>query len=166
MTRHFRLGSLLDSLLGYLGAFALACVMLLTTADVVMRYFFGSPIKGAFEITEVMLVTLIYAGLPLASRKNMHVTTDFVDGVLPDRARRALAVGVHLLCAATFLAATWLLWIKAGKTAAVGLTTTELRLPVAPVVYLVCILLAATALIHLAKAWRREIATQDAPAAL
>jgi TRAP-type C4-dicarboxylate transport system permease small subunit len=164
MTRDSRFDALLDLVVGYMGAFAIASIMVLTTADVVMRYFFNAPVKGAFEITEIMLVTLIFAGMPLASRKNMHVTTDFIDRILPARGLRLLAVTIHLLCAATFSAAAWLLWVKAGKTAAVGLTTTELRIQVAPFVYLVCAPLAVTAMVHLAKAWRAEVSSQDASA--
>ena len=164
MTRDSRFDALLDLVMGYMGAFAIASIMVLTTADVVMRYFFNAPVKGAFEITEIMLVALIYAGMPLASRKNMHVTTDFIDRILPARGLRLLAVAIHLLCAATFSAAAWLLWVKAGKTAAVGLTTTELRIQVAPFVYLVCAPLAVTAMVHIVKAWRAEVSSQDASA--
>ena len=53
--------------------------MMLTTADVVGRYIFNWPIRGAFEITELLLLTLIFAGLPLASRADEHVTLDFID---------------------------------------------------------------------------------------
>lgn len=147
-----------DVALGYIGAFALFSVMALTSADVVMRYFFGAPIKGAFEITELMLVVLIYAGFPLASRKNMHVTTDFVDRILSLRARRVLAVVIHTVCAAAFLGAAWLIWVKAGKTAGTGLTTTELHIKVAPFVYLICGPILATALVHISKALRAEVA--------
>ena len=58
----------LDRALGTAAAVLLFCLMALTTADVVGRYIFNWPIRGAFEITELLLLTLIFAGLPLASR--------------------------------------------------------------------------------------------------
>src|SRR5215475_2687646 len=61
-------GVWLDRALGFSAAVLLFCLMMLTTADVVGRYIFNWPIRGAFEITELLLLTLIFAGLPLASR--------------------------------------------------------------------------------------------------
>ena len=45
----------------------LFAMMVLTTVDVVARYVFNRPLRGAFEITELLLVVLIFAGLPLVS---------------------------------------------------------------------------------------------------
>ena len=63
----------------------------MTTADVIGRYIFNWPLRGAFEITELLLLTLIFAGLPLASRADEHVTLDFIDMVLSDERPLAAA---------------------------------------------------------------------------
>jgi len=55
-----------EALLGVAASMILLAMMLLTTVDVVARYLFNRPLRGAFEITELMLVVLIFAGLPLA----------------------------------------------------------------------------------------------------
>ena len=60
-------------------------MMLLTFADVVARYLFNRPIRGGFEITELTLLVLIFAGLPLVSHADEHVTMDFIDRLLPPR---------------------------------------------------------------------------------
>ncbi len=57
-------------------------MMLLTFVDVVARYVFNRPLRGAFEVTELMLLVLIFAGLPLVSYADEHVTMDFIDRVL------------------------------------------------------------------------------------
>ena len=63
-------------------AFGLACtivllsMMCLTGADVVARYVFNVPIKGAFELIEVIMVVLIYLALPLAMLVNAHVEVE------------------------------------------------------------------------------------------
>ena len=72
-------GAWLDRALGFSAATLLFCLMMLTTADVIGRYIFNWPLRGAFEITELLLLTLIFAGLPLASRADEHVTLDFID---------------------------------------------------------------------------------------
>src|SRR6516225_12120918 len=72
----------LDRALGAAAAVLLFGLMSLTTADVIGRYLFNWPLRGAFEITELLLLTLIFAGLPLASRADEHVTLDFIDMIL------------------------------------------------------------------------------------
>jgi len=58
-------------------------MMILTLLDVFGRYLFNSPIMGAYEITELMLVILIFAGIPLASANDEHIAVDLIDGVMP-----------------------------------------------------------------------------------
>jgi TRAP-type C4-dicarboxylate transport system permease small subunit len=65
-------------------------MMLLTFTDVVARYVFRRPVRGAFEITELMLLVLIFAGLPLVSFTDEHAVMDFVDRVLGARSLRGL----------------------------------------------------------------------------
>ena len=56
-------GSWLDRVLGAAAALVLFCLMSLTTVDVIGRYFFNRPLRGAFEITELLLLTLIFAAI-------------------------------------------------------------------------------------------------------
>ena len=70
--------------LGYFAAVVLFCLMMLTCVDVVGRYFFSKPVPGGFEITEMLLAALIFAGLPLVTLRDDHVTVDLLDPVTPD----------------------------------------------------------------------------------
>src|SRR5262245_52247681 len=88
----------LDRALGAAAAILLFCLMLLTTVDVIGRYIFNWPIRGAFETTELLLLALIFAGLPLASRADEHVTLDFIDMALSDGGRLLLRRFVDLVC--------------------------------------------------------------------
>src|SRR5262249_10768590 len=88
----------LDRALGSTAAILLSRLMALTTSDVIGGYIFNWPIRGAFEITELLLLTLIFAGLPLASRADEHVTLDFIDMVLSDSGRLLLRRFVDLVC--------------------------------------------------------------------
>ena len=91
-------GSWLDRVLGAAAALLLFGLMALTTVDVIGRYLFNWPLRGAFEITELLLLTLIFAGLPLASRVDEHVTLDFVDMLLGPKGRSHLRRAVDLVC--------------------------------------------------------------------
>ena len=137
-----------DAALGVAASAILLCLMLLTFADVVARYLFNAPIPGGFEITELMLLVLIFAGVPLVSHADEHVTMDFIDRMLPGRANRALIRIVHALCAAVFFFLTWQVWIKAGRIGSYGDTTDVLKILVGPFVYFMALMLALTGLVH------------------
>ena len=141
----------LDRVLGTAAAILLFCLMALTTADVVGRYVFNRPIRGAFEITELLLLTLIFAGLPLASRADEHVTLDFIDMALGNSGRLLLRRFVDLVCGLLFLGLAYRVWIKADKIAGYGDTTEVLRVPVGPFVYFMAIIVAITGIVHLTK---------------
>ena len=127
------------------------CLMSVTFVDVVARYLFNRPIRGAFELTELLLLVLIFAGVPLVSHADEHVTMDFVDRMLPERAARALVRLMHAACAAIMFFLTWQVSIKAGRIAGYGDTTDVLRIPVAPFVYFMVAMIALTGLVHLFK---------------
>src|SRR5262245_31790705 len=144
-------GSWLDRVLGAAAAILLFGLMALTTVDVVSRYFFNWPLRGAFEVTELLLLTLIFAGLPLASRVDEHVTLDFIDALLGTTGRSLLRRAVDLVCGVIILGLAWRVWVKAGKIAGYGDTTDVLRLPVAPFVYFMTLMVLVTGLVHLGK---------------
>jgi TRAP-type C4-dicarboxylate transport system permease small subunit len=148
-----RLAPACDFALATVAGSLLFAMMTLTFVDVVMRYFFDAPIKGGFEITEMMMAVLIFAGLPLVSRKNEHVTIDAFDHFFPAAVRRALHVVIHLVCAATLVGMAWLLYRKAGSFAQIGDVTQTLKLPIAPFVYLMAVLTLATAVVHVTAAF-------------
>jgi TRAP-type C4-dicarboxylate transport system permease small subunit len=140
-----------DAVLGIAASALLMLMMVLTFADVVARYLLNRPIRGAFEITELTLLVLIFAGLPLVSHADEHVTMDFIDRVLPPAALRVLIRFVHAACAALMFFLTWQVWLKAAKIASYGDTTDVLRITVGPFVYFMALMIALTGLIHVYK---------------
>lgn len=149
------LGRAGDALAGGVAGAILFGMMALTFVDVFMRYIVGDSIRGSFEITELMMVILIFAGLPLVSRKDEHVTVDLLDHVLPMPVRKALRVIAHFVCGAALLGMCWLMWRKAGEVVGYGDVTAALRVQLWPYVYFMSALAAVTALIHFYKAFRR-----------
>ena len=141
----------IDAVLGVAASVLLLGMMVLTFADVVARYLLNRPIRGVFEVTELALLVLIFAGLPLVSHADEHVTMDFIDRILPAALLRALVRVVHAACAALMFFLTWQVWIKAGKIAGYGDTTDVLRITVGPFVYFMALMVALTGLVHVYK---------------
>jgi TRAP-type C4-dicarboxylate transport system permease small subunit len=149
------IGRASDALLGGIAATILFGMMALTFVDVFMRYIVGESIRGSFEITELMMVILIFAGLPLVSRKDEHVTVDLVEHTLPTPVRRVLRVIAHVVCGVALLGMSWLMWRKGGEVVDYGDVTAALRVVLWPYVYFMSALALVTALIHFFKAFRR-----------
>ena len=140
-----------DAILGIAASMILFLMMLLTFVDVVARYLFNFPLRGGFEVTELMLLVLIFAGLPLVSHADEHVTMDFIDRLLPEAGRRSLVRFVHALCAAVMFFLTWQVWIKARTISGYGDTTDVLKITVGPFVYFMAAMILLTGLVHLYK---------------
>ena len=77
--------------IGLLGAFAMIGLMMLTVADVFLRKFFNAPILGSFEITEFLLVVLVFLAIPWAALKKANVKVDLIVGKLPQRVQDAFS---------------------------------------------------------------------------
>ena len=99
------------------------------------------------------MLTLIFAGLPLVSRADEHVTLDFIDAALGERGRRLLRRLVDIACGLIILGLAWRVFVKAGKIGGYGDTTEVLLIPVGPFVYLMAVMVAVTAIVHLVRAF-------------
>lgn len=139
----------LERVLGVIAGAVLFAMMMLTAVDVVGRYVLNRPVPGAFEVTEMMLAALIYCGLPLVSQRREHIVIDTFDYLMSRRVKRALDMAAEILCSALLFGLAWLVFGRAGRVASYGDTTNVLKLPLAPVAYLMATMLLAGAIIHL-----------------
>ena len=139
----------LELLCGLLSGGALFTIMSLTFFDVLGRKFLSNSIPGSLEVTELLMVVVIFGALPLVSERGEHVEFDSLDPWLPRWLRRVQAFVVHLLCGAVLLALAWLMWRTGGEFLASGETTAQLQILKAPFLYGMAVLCAATGVVHL-----------------
>jgi len=144
-------GRRVEGLLGTAAAIILLVMMLLTFVDVVARYLFNRPISGAFEVTELLLLVLIFAGLPLVTYADEHALMDFIDRLLGPRGTAVLERLVQALCAAVMFLLAWLVWLKADRIWAYRDATDVLRIVYGPFVYFMAVAIGLTGVIHLYK---------------
>lgn len=84
-------------LLLYLGTITLAVMMLVTTADVILRSAFNAPIRGVVDAVEVTMLLVVFLGLPDAFMRGEQVTVDIVDRLVPPTVLATLkAIGAAL----------------------------------------------------------------------
>jgi TRAP-type C4-dicarboxylate transport system permease small subunit len=146
--RDAALRRLLEWLCSSLAALALFAIMILTLVDVSGRKALSESVPGSLEMTELLMVVVIFAGMPLVSLAGEHVVFDSLDPWLPKWLRRAQGVLVDAVCALGLLGLAWLMWTMAAQMAGYGETTAQLKLPKAPFVYGMSVLCALTAVVH------------------
>ena len=84
--------------LSYLGAASLFAMMVLTAADVTGRYLFNRPILGAFELTEFLVLILIFSFLAHTQAHKTHVAVDLLLDRLPKKWQTAIGIFNHVVC--------------------------------------------------------------------
>ena len=114
------------------------------------------PVAGAFEVTELMLVVLIFAGLPLVSYADEHAIMDFIDRLLGAGAQRRLERAVQAACAAVMFLLAWLIWLKADRIWAYRDATDVLRIAYGPFVYFMALMIGLAGALRLYKAVERR----------
>ncbi len=143
-------GKWLEWTLGATAGAVLFVMMMITTADVFGRYVFNAPLPGGFELTEIMLATLIYCALPLVSKQREHIVIDTFDFLMSPVVKRGFDVLADLICSVVFSGIGYLIFRRAVRVAEYGDTTNVLKLPLAPVAYAMAVMIVVAALIHIA----------------
>lgn len=127
----------------------LLVLMTLTVIDVIGRYVFNAPLIGATELTEVLLVSVIFIGLPAVCMDDEHVTVDLVTSQMPDWIHPCRKALLSLISATIFGVISWRLWIYGSQVAGYNGVTNSLHIPVAPFAWLCSVCAAFAVLITL-----------------
>lgn len=129
-----------------IGLVALTFMMALTVADVLMRYCFRAPIPGASELTELMLVIIVFFAVADTHSVKGHVAVDLVVSHLAPHTRAAIAFIVSCLSLGLFLLITFENILEAHTKWVNSETTHLLFIPVSPffcAIALGCLILSA-----------------------
>ncbi len=139
----------LNACAGLVASVALFAMMWLTLADILSRKLGDHSIRGATEITEILLVAVIFAALPLVSWRGEHVMLDTLDKFLSPRGHAIRRAFINVFCAVVYAVLAWLMVVRGLRLAGDGDTTSHLQLPIAPVVMAMAVCLALTGAVHL-----------------
>ena len=96
----------LIGLVKFLGGIALVGMMVLTTVDVIFRYF-GHPIFGAVEIVTFLATILLACAMPMTHAEKGHVGVDLVVRLLSRRGQAANDTITGLLAFILFVLVCW-----------------------------------------------------------
>lgn len=82
-------------------------MMLLVAADVIGRYVFNSPIYGAMEIGELMMVILVFLGMSYCTLERAHVRVELLVSRFSERTQVILDIIMSIASAAIFALIVW-----------------------------------------------------------
>ena len=114
-------------------------IMWLTVVDVILRYN-NISITGLFEVIEVLMGILVFAGVPIITAKDGHVAVTILDTFFCRRLRLVQKISVNLICVTVLSTFAWLLWVKADGLAGYNDVTLFARIPLAPVCYFMSVM--------------------------
>ncbi len=155
------LATALERTLGLLAGAALFGMMLITFADVIGRKLFDASIPGSVEITELLMLAVIFAALPLTSLRGEHVIFDLLDRIIPQRFHPLQRRVANIACTALLAGSAWLVETRALRTGNQGDITAQLEIAIAPFQHAAAVLLLITAAMHLVLAFQAHADPED-----
>src|SRR5688572_16026248 len=87
-------------------------MLLLTVADVVLRTFFNYPLRGVYELIELMLAGTFFLALPCIFLRDDNIVVNTIDEIVP-RIVPALKRIALLLSIVVFAVLVWQGWSAA-----------------------------------------------------
>jgi TRAP-type C4-dicarboxylate transport system permease small subunit len=114
----------------WLAALALTILMLITVADVFLRYLFNSPVRGSYDMVESMLLVFVFNSMAAGFFLRRNVVIDLIDSAV---GRRATAVLIRIADLLSVVCLGLLLWAMLGPAMQAyeyGDRKLELNLPI------------------------------------
>ena len=110
------------------GMIFFVCMVGITFLDVILRYFLNRPIHGSIEITELMMVILVFSSLSFAQLKDAHVSMDILTSHLSKKRQNLLDGISWVFSIVLFLIIIWRSFLSAyTSTHVTGVLTIPLK---------------------------------------
>lgn len=113
-----------------LAALALVAMMVVTVADVFLRYVFNNPIRGSYDFVESMLVVFVFNGMSAGFFRRQYIVIDLIDHLAPARLTKTLIKIADLVCVVALLLLARAMLRPALQAYAYGDTKIDLGLPI------------------------------------
>ena len=124
-------------IIGQIGSYFIAIIMLLTVCDVIGRRIFRKPVIGVYELSEVMLVIVVFFTLGYTESLKRHVTIDILADRLPAKLRLIIDSLIYLIYFFICSILTWRLLLSTFEAYNTNqLISAMLGVPVYPVIAL------------------------------
>jgi len=114
-----KLITLISRLFMFISSIFLVLMMLHVTADVLMKYFFNSPIEGTFEtVTYYYMISIVFLPLAMVELRNEHIYVDLFVRKFPDKIQQGVFIFACITGIVYFSIMTYQTFIDALKATA------------------------------------------------
>lgn len=93
--------------LGSISGFATLLIMILVCIDVVGRWLFNLPLRAGVEMSELLLVSLVFLGLAAAQQRRQNYAIDILYAQLSPRIQRILDYFSLICCVGILVVLAW-----------------------------------------------------------
>ena len=114
----------------WLAAAALVILMMVTVADVFLRYLFNKPVRGSYDLVESMLLVFVFNGMAAGFFGRRNIVIDLIDSAV---GRRGTAVLIRIADVLSVVCLGLLAWAMLGPAVQAydyGDRKLELHLPI------------------------------------
>lgn len=139
---------ILELIAGAIAVVALLAMMTLVFADVIGRYLFAAPIAGAYQMSCTFMVILLFAGLPVVTSQESHLTVGFTDNMFQGRKKHIQRLAVNGLSGLIMAVVCWRLWEQAGYFTIYPEVLEIVDIPIAVFCYFMSVMAGLTTVIH------------------
>ncbi len=153
MKSFFRVVERFCGVMDWIGGVVLVFMMLLTVADVILRYL-GRPILGTYELVSLAGAVVIGCAMPHTSWSRIHVSVDMMLVKMQKRRQQALQFITRVIGFLLFIIIGVNLFDMGTTLIKTGESTLTLVLPLYPIAYLLAFCCFAEALILLSQIFR------------
>lgn len=135
----------LISLSAIVGTIGLLIGVVDVVIDVVGREF-HRPLRGAQDISQMAMVTMVFGGMAMADRLDAHIAVDVFEGVFSKRLNKITQIIAPLVGSLVFILLAKAMWDSAALSQLLNLATNIIYLPKAWFQYMAVIMCSITAL--------------------
>ncbi len=121
--------SVFANICGWLAALCAAGMMLVTVADVGLRWLANYPLRGTVEIVELLLTYTFFLALPAIFLRDENIVVDIIDRWVGARGVAILKRAAAMTAVAMLTVLAWQGWIAAQDTLVFGDVTSDLAIP-------------------------------------
>ena len=138
---------------------ALMLMMVLSCADIFMRYLFSRPITGTYDVVGLSGAVLVSFSLPYTMLKKGHVAVELLVQSLSRGKQLVIETFSHLLGISLFLVMVWQAILLSRDMKAAGEVTPTVHLPFYPIVYCMALcffILSLAIVVNLLHVWTKR----------
>jgi TRAP-type C4-dicarboxylate transport system permease small subunit len=133
------------------GGLMILSLMGITVIDVILRYFFSSPIFGARDISKLIMLTVVALSVAYSARTGGQVSIELFFDMMAPSITRWTEVFVRFIAIVMLIILAWRLWVCGLNASEFGEASLALEIPFKPFYFILSLGMSLYALVLVAE---------------